>query len=101
MTYEEQLSFYLSAWSVEFTYAWDSIEEEDPHCEALMEARDVANREGIVKPRQKKPSWQWEWADKQASCPWCDYYRLDGKRCGYGAVRRRCERKRCPTRDKR
>jgi hypothetical protein len=42
-----------------------------------------------------------EWADKQASCPWCDYYRLDGKRCGYGTIRRRCERKRCPTRDKR
>jgi len=45
-------------------------------------------------------SWQWHWANKQARCPWCDYNRLDGKRCGYGAVRKPCERKRCPTREK-
>jgi len=54
-----------------------------------------------VKPMKPRRSWQWEWANKQARCPWCDYHRLDGvKLCKYHCGRRRiCERQRCPTRE--
>ena len=45
-----------------------------------------------------KQSWQEQWADRQAHCPWCDYYRLDGRRCLFYSRKRLCKYKTCPER---